>query len=363
MAFLVAIEAEPAAFRHTQDEVAAATIDWLRQANAAVDPRSVERLFSRAGVEARAAGTPLADVFRNATFAERNAVYHRAMVESGVSIARATLQAAGLQNVDLIVSSSCTGFMIPAVDAFIANELSLGPKVARLPITESGCAGGAVALARARDFVQAHPKAAALVAAIEFSSMTFQSEDFSATNLVAIALFADGAGGAVLVGREHKAAARAFAELVGAESRFLPNSLGAMGYEVVESGLKLVLDKRLPDSLRGRLRPMVDEFLEAHNAGFADLSAFAIHPGGRRVLDVVEEELGLSAPQMEPSRSVLREHGNMSSATILFVLHRVLPNLLPAQIALGIGFGPGFTIELSLWRGFGPVPEPPLPLR
>jgi alkylresorcinol/alkylpyrone synthase len=124
-----------------------------------------------------------------------------------------------------------------------------------------------------------------------------------------------------------------------------------MGYEVVDTGLKLVLDKRLPDFLRGKLRPMVDEFLGANHLRFDDLLAFAIHPGGRKVLDVAEEELGLSPAQLEPSRSVLRDHGNMSSATILFVMERALSGLPAGALALGIGFGPGFAIELSLWRG------------
>ena len=253
--------------------------------------------------------------------------------------------------VDILVSSSCTGFMIPAVDAHIANALRLGPRLARLPITEAGCAGGAVALARAADYVAAHPSAAALVLAVEFSSLTFQAGDASATNMVAAALFADGAGAAVLLGARHPAAGRSPLEFVSAASYFMTDSLGAMGYDVVDSGFKLVLDKRLPDFLRGKLRAMVIEFLGQNDLTFDRVSTFAIHPGGRRVLDVAEEELGLTPAQIEPSRSVLRDHGNMSSATILFVLDRALRTLAPGEFALGIGFGPGFAIELSLWRG------------
>jgi alkylresorcinol/alkylpyrone synthase len=211
-----------------------------------------------------------------------------------------------------------------------------------------------VALARAADYVKANPRAAALVIAVEFSSLTFQAQDVSATNLVAAALFADGAAAAVLLGADHPAAARASIEFVSATSYFMMDSLGAMGYDVVDRGLKLVLDKRLPDFLRGKLRPMVIEFLGEHDVRFEDLAAFAIHPGGRKVLDVAEEELGLSPTKLGPSRSVLRDHGNMSSATILFVLERALANLAPGQGALGIGFGPGFAIELSLWRGVAP---------
>ncbi len=360
MSLLLSIDVQPAAFLHLQEEVTAATLAWLQRGGAPADPRAVERLFGRAGVAARSSALPLSDVFTEDTFAGRNRVYRRSMIEAGIRISRAALVSARIDSVDIIVSSSCTGFMIPSVDAHIANELKLGPRIARLPITESGCAGGAVALARASDFVQAHPRSAALVAAIEFSSLTFQARDFSATNLVAMALFADGAAGVVLVGVDHPAAGRATAELVSTQSHFLPNSLGAMGYDVVESGLKLVLDKRLPDFLRGRLYPMIVEFLAESRARLADISAFAVHPGGRRVLDVVQEEVGLSPEQMEPSRAVLREHGNMSSATILFVLKRALGGIPPDGLALGIGFGPGFTIELSLWRDRKAEPSPAL---
>lgn len=351
MSLLAAIETLPAPFKHHQSEVTAEVVAWLDAAGAGVDLRAVTRLFSRAGVSTRSSLRPLNEVFADATFAARNAVYREAMIRTGVDLARRTLEHAGIGEIDIVVSSSCTGFMIPSVDAHIANALGLGPRLARLPITEAGCAGGAVALARAGDFVRANPKAAALVIAIEFSSLTFQARDASATNMVAAALFADGAAAAILVGDEHPAALAASIEFVSAASYFMPESLGAMGYDVVETGLKLVLDKRLPDFLRGKLRPMVDEFLGTNGLRFEEVSKFAVHPGGRKVLDVAEEELGISPAQLEPSRSVLRDHGNMSSATILFVLERALTGLSPGAAALGIGFGPGFAVELGLWRG------------
>lgn len=350
MSFLAAIETLPAPFKYHQGEVTAEVLAWLERTGGEVDPRAVERLFSRAGVATRSSLKPLDEVFVEGTFAERNATYQEAMIRTGIDLARLALGRTGLRTVDILVSSSCTGFMIPAVDAHIANALRLGPRLVRLPITEAGCAGGAVALARAADFVKAHPTAAALVIAVEFSSLTFQARDASATNLVAAALFADGGAAAVLLGAQHPDASKASMEFVSATSYFLMDSLGSMGYEVVDTGLKLVLDKRLPDFLRGKLRPMVLEFLRENEVEFDEIVSFAIHPGGRRVLDIAEEELGLSAAQLEPSRSVLREHGNMSSATILFVLDRALANLPVGDVALGIGFGPGFAIELSLWR-------------
>lgn len=348
---LASIETLPAPFTHQQSEVTAGILSWLNGIGASVDPRAVERLFSRAGVDSRSSLRPLSDVFTDATFAERNAAYQEAMIRTGIELARTALARAHLSNVDIVVSSSCTGFMIPSVDAHIANALQLGPRLVRLPVTQAGCAGGAVALARAADYLRANPEAAALVIAVEFSSLTFQARDASATSLVASALFADGGAAAVLFGARHPRAGTAAVEFVNATSCFMPDSLGSMGYDIVDSGWKLVLDKRLPDFLRGHLRPMTLEFLRENGAHLEQISAFAIHPGGRKVLDVAEEELGLSPADLEPSRSILRKHGNMSSATILFVLQRALNNLGPGRFALGIGFGPGFGVELSLWRG------------
>ena len=356
MPFLAAIETVPAPFKHRQTEVTAEVLSWLDRTGASVDRRAVDRLFSRAGVVTRSSLKPLGEVFVDATFAERNALYQEAIIRSGIDLSRAVMAQADLSNVDLLVSSSCTGFMIPAVDAHIANALGLGPRLARLPITEAGCAGGAVALARAADFVTANPHAAALVIAVEFSSLTFQARDASATNLVAAALFADGGAAAILLGAKYPGARGQTVELVSTASYFMTDSLGSMGYEVIDSGLKLVLDKRLPDFLRGKLRSTVLEFLKEKDLPFEAVSAFAVHPGGRKVLDVAEEELGLSPLQLEPSRSVLRDHGNMSSATILFVLKRALAHLAPGEVVLGIGFGPGFAIELSLWRGVAARP-------
>jgi len=353
--YLTTIETLTAPHRHRQEDVVEAVTGWLKGIGSAADPQAVARLFGRAGVETRSSLRPLDEVFTDASFAARNAVYREGMIETGAALASAALARAGLDHVDLLVSSSCTGFMIPAVDAHIANALGLGPRLVRLPITESGCAGGAVALARACDYLAAHPRASALVIAIEFSSLTFQARDPSPTNLVATALFADGASAAVLVGHGHPSAPSAGIKFVAAASYFLPDSLGAMGYDVVETGLRLVLDKRLPESLKGRLRPLVDDFLDSAGSSFDRVSSFAVHPGGRKVLDVAADELALGPTQLEPSRSVLRDHGNMSSASLLFVMQHAIRDLRPGESALAIGFGPGFSIELSLWTAT-PVP-------
>ena len=322
MPLLIGIECATEPYRHSQDEVLAETLRWLDRIRSDADPRAVSRLFSRAGVSSRSSLKPLVDVFSDATFAERNELYRQGVIESSFRVASRALSSAHLHNIDGIVSTSCTGFMIPAVDAYVADRLRLGPWLVRLPITEAGCAGGAVALARAGDFLRAHPERSALVLASEYSSLTFQAGNPSVTNLVATALFGDGTAAATLVGRRHPRADSASAELVASGSYFLAGNLGAMGYEVVDTGLRLVLDKRLPDLLHDNLGRAVREFLAGAGAEFEQVASFAIHPGGRRVMDVAQEELQLSDDALAASRGVLHDHGNMSSATILFVLER-----------------------------------------
>ena len=137
--------------------------------------------------------------------------------------------------------------------------------------------------------------------------------------------------------------------LLRTHSHFVPDTLGAMGYDVASTGLRLILDRRLPEFLQGRLRAVAADFVQEAGFEWAQITNFAIHPGGRRVLDVVADELSLDAEAQESSRGVLREHGNMSSATLLFVLQRSLARTPAGGACLAIGFGPGFSIELSLW--------------
>jgi alkylresorcinol/alkylpyrone synthase len=250
----------------------------------------------------------------------------------------------------MVVSVSCTGFMIPAVDAHVANALGLGPRLARLPITESGCAGGVVGLARAADYLAAHPERAALLLALEFSSLTFQRWDRSPTNVVSAAIFGDGGAAAVLVGRDHPKAAGGLVRVRSAESRFLPATTHLMGFELRNEGLQILLDKGLAPFVRREIVPAVDSFLGPLGLTRADVRHFILHPGGRRVIEVMSERLGLGPGDLAATETVLSEHGNMSSVTVLFVLDEILRGRRPERGSLGLlgAFGPGFAAELAL---------------
>lgn len=334
-------------FRHTQGEVvdaAARTLNWDDVTRA-----RVARLFARAGVQVRHSVAPLDVIFGSTPFDARNQSSAEALVRGATEMTHHLMSAHAVRP-DALISASCTAYMIPSIEARVASALNIEGPLVRLPITQSGCAGGAVALARSSDFLRATPSAAATVTAIESCSLTFRPSDRSPTNKVAIALFGDGGASALLAGAEHPLAQAGILEFLGARSYFFTQSLDMMGFELRHDGLELVLNRRLPAFLSGRLTPALAEFLSSFDLTQASVDGWAIHPGGRAILDGVQQELGLDESAMEASRQTLRDFGNMSSATILFVLRRAAQQAASGSHVVSIGFGPGFGAELALWR-------------
>jgi alkylresorcinol/alkylpyrone synthase len=255
--------------------------------------------------------------------------------------------------VGLIVSVSCTGFQIPAVDAWVADALGMGPRLARLPITESGCAGGVVGLARARDYLVAHPDQVAVVLALEFASLTFQRWDRSSTNVVSTAIFGDGGAAVVLAGAAHprgKARRPGQVRILDTESIFFPDTTHLMGFHLRNQGLQIILDRELAPFVRRHVGKVVEGFLSSRGLQRSDVTRWILHPGGRRIIEVMAEKLGLTAEDLAPTEKVLSEHGNMSSVTVLFVLDEMLRcgSLRCGEKGVLGAFGPGFGAEMAL---------------
>jgi alkylresorcinol/alkylpyrone synthase len=309
-------------------------------------------VYATSGVRTRASVVPIEQVFHPADFETQNRTYRDVACRAGADVARRALESSGLtpDGIDMVVSVSCTGFMIPAVDAYVANALALGPRLVRLPVTQAGCAGGVVGLVRAADFLAAHPDRAALVLALEFSSLTFQRWDRSPTNVVSTAIFGDGGAAAVLVGARHPRAGSGLVRVRDAESLFFPGTTHLMGFDLCNAGLQIVLDKGLAPFVRREILPAVEGFLARRGLTRSDVGRYVLHPGGRRVVEVMAERLGLAPGDLSATTAVLSEHGNMSSVTVLFVLDEILRHSRPAAGTLGLlgAFGPGFGAELAL---------------
>jgi len=336
------------AYSATQEEVKARLRQVFdlpaRRLDAAMelfDHAAVERRYSVEPIDRLGVPRPLGDIQDR---------YREHAFGLGRKVARQALAAAevGAADIDLIITTSCTGIMIPSLDAYLVDDLGLRPDVRRLPITELGCAGGAAALARARDFLVGFPEARALVIAVELPSLSMQRADLSPANLVSTALFGDGAAAAVLVGGEVEAAGGI--SILDTLSHIWPRTTYALGFDLKDDGFHTVLSKDVPGLLKSEIAGLVGKLAARSGLEREQLSAFVLHPGGRKILGFVEEELGLTRADTQPSWDVLRDYGNQSSASVLFVLQEWLTRRRPPAGAHGIlaAFGPGLTAEMLL---------------
>ena len=323
---ILSVERFLAPYRYAQEEVTGWVRAWLDE-NGGAEALRLLSVYASAGVETRASVVPIEEVFFPGDFETQNDRYARDRARTRRRRSRAARwTSAGLERGDigLVVSVSCTGFMIPAVDAYVADALGLGPRLVRLPITESGCAGGVVGLARATDYLAAHPDRAALVLALEFSSLTFQRWDRSATNVVSTAIFGDGGRGGGAGRRRTIPRRRAPACGSGRRERVLQGHHAPHGLPPAQPGPADRARPR-PGAVRaprgaGRRRG----FLDARGLAREDVTRWILHPGGRRIIEVMSERLGLREADLAPTEAVLSEHGNMSSVTVLFVLDEIL---------------------------------------
>jgi alkylresorcinol/alkylpyrone synthase len=270
----------------------------------------------------------------------------RLAAEAGqLALGAADVEAA---EIDLIITVSCTGYVVPSIDVALAERIGLRSDVVRLPITQLGCSGGAAALGFAHRHLVAYPSQRVLVIAVEVPSLNFQPDDASLDNLTASMVFGDGAAAAVLTGSE---LAPGGLQILSAGSELIPASTRLLGYDLRDDGFHVVLDRRLPRLVEARIGEAVKDFLS--RAEMPRIDFLAAHGGGPRILDAVQKALRLEDALLAPSRQTFDEVGNVSSASVLFTLRALAGSLgAVAGDGLGIGLGPGVSIELLQlgWR-------------
>jgi alkylresorcinol/alkylpyrone synthase len=278
------------------------------------------------------------------TLGEQTSRYLDIAPALAAAAAERAIASAGVRrdSIGLLMVTSCTGFVLPGLDAHLVPMLGLRPDVWRVPMTQLGCAGGAGALARAADWSRSHPGRQALVVAVELPSLTFRPTDDSMDNLLSALVFGDGAGAAVLEAGD--TGTRGF-RVGRVRSVLVPTSRDALGYDLADNGFRVTLSRRLPAVLAATLPRLVEDFC---GAGVAPrLDAVALHPGGRAIIDAVQDCLGLQDRQLAASRSALRTTGNTSSAAIFFVLEQLAASPAPMRgHGLILGLGPGVTVEM-----------------
>ena len=313
----------------------------------------LEELHRSVQVDGRFLALPIEQYASLVTFQQRNDAWIQVAMELGEQVVRRALDRTGLtpRDVDHVYFVTVTGIATPSIDARLMNRLGMRSDMKRTPIFGLGCVAGAAGTARASDYLRAWKNETALLIAVELCSLTLQREDLSIPNIIASGLFGDGAACVVLQGSE-RAGRSAGPRVVATRSVLYPDTERIMGWDVVDSGFKVVLSAKVPNLVRDFIRRDVDDFLGAHGLSRRDVKHWVAHTGGPKVLTAFEEALELVPETLAHSWSSLREVGNLSSASVLFVLGDMLESgkAQPGDWGVMMAMGPGFCAELVLLR-------------
>jgi len=322
-------------FRMTQEDVATAAAQVFERSRSEI--QRLMPVFANAGIADRYSSVPMEWYFQQHGWRERNQLYIENAVDLLASAAGEALAEAGRRPSDIaaIVVASTTGIATPSLDALLLNRMSLPPTIVRLPIFGLGCAGGVIGLSHAASLARTLPDGDVLFLAVEVCSITFRCSDMSKSNIIGAA--------AMVIGRPGSPGLR----LGPSGMHTWPDSLRVMGWDVEDDGLGVLFSRDIPTLVREEMRAAANAFLARYGLTCRDLAGHVCHPGGVKVLDALEQTFGLAPGTMAEAREILREYGNMSAVTVLFVLQRMIQRGLAGRhlmSALGPGFSAGFQI-------------------
>ena len=309
--------------------------------------RKVLKLFEGAGVERRYSIMEADEVFLNSSFEEKNNIYVREVIKLAEKSLQKSLKKVDLQptDIDYIITVSCTGIMIPSLDAYLINSLQMKQDIVRLPVTEMGCVAGVSGIIYAKNFLKANPNKRAAVVSVEAPTATFQLEDFSMANIVSAAIFGDGAASVILSSYEQDNGPYVIDEAM----YHFYDSIDLMGFKLVNTGLEMILDKKVPDTISSHFPMIVHPFLERNNLTIEDINHLIFHPGGKKIVNTVEGLFKSLGKNIDDTKEVLKLYGNMSSATVLYVLERFMDgDRQQGEKGLMLSFGPGFSAQRIL---------------
>ena len=300
-------------------------------------------VYGNAAIQTRYSCVPLEWYEQPCPFSERNKLYQENAVELLAEAGQKALEKAHLtfDDIDGLVVVSSSGIATPSLDALLMEKLHLKRNMERLPIFGLGCVGGVLGLARTAQLARGTPDKRYLYMVVELCGLDFIHSDCTKSNVIATALFADGASAAVISCKGDGAA------IIGWGEHTWPDSLDIMGWDVSEEGLRVIFSKDIPTIVRRDMRQVVDKFLASQKLEIKDIVEFLCHPGGAKVLDAIEVALDIPSGNLQHSREVLRDYGNMSAATVMFVLEAGLRSPRTGYTLLS-SFGPGFTAGFVL---------------
>jgi alkylresorcinol/alkylpyrone synthase len=308
-------------------------------------------VFANSGIRRRYSTVPLDWFDQPHSWPDRNRAYVAGALDLLETVTGRLLDraGAGIEDIGAVVAVSTTGIATPSLDALLVERMRLPRTVQRLPIFGLGCAGGAIGLGRAAAMAASIPDRAVLFLVVELCTLAFRRHDDGKSDIVATALFGDGAAGALL-----RCGGNGPEIIAGGEYTW-PDSLGVMGWDIGADGFKAIFSRDIPRLVASGLGPAAREFLSRHGYEIGDIDGFVCHPGGPKVVDACEAAFGLAPGSLDDARSVLAEFGNMSAASVMFVLERMLAREQisgrPWRRALVTALGPGFTAGFTLLGG------------
>lgn len=296
-------------------------------------------VFDNAGIAGRHIVAPPDWYMEEHGWNDRNAVYLKAAEQLFIEAATRAIENAGIQPVDIdgIVTVSTTGIATPSLEARCAGRLGLRSNVRRVPVFGLGCAGGVNGLALTSRLAEAMPGSLWLFVAVETCSISIRLDSDDPAAVVATALFGDGAAAAIVTSGLHS-----IAHLEDSAEKLWPDSLRIMGWDVEDPGLSVVFDRAIPPFIQAELAEAVDSICADLKVERSAIDRFCCHPGGVKVIDAIESALELGQGSLNLEREVLRDYGNMSAPTVLFVLERLLQQKQQQRVMM-TAFGPGFT--------------------
>jgi alkylresorcinol/alkylpyrone synthase len=300
-------------------------------------------VFLNTGIHRRYSCVPIEWYDRAHGWPERNRIYLDSALDLLEAATQQVLCRTGRHkdDIDSIVVVSTTGIATPSLDALLIERMGLRSTVQRLPIFGLGCAGGVLGLARAAGQATVAPGKTVLFLVVELCALSFRRDDWSKSNIVATALFGDGAAAALLSTEAEGPA------MVAAGEYTWPGSLDVMGWDVADDGLRAIFSRDIPKLVTTQLQDAASEFLARHGLAIDDIDRFICHPGGAKVITALEHAFGLTQGALVEARAVLRDYGNMSATTVMFVLERILAKARASgarwERALMNALGPGFT--------------------
>ncbi len=320
----------------------------------------IERLletFDNAKIDTRNFCVPVEFFYEQKTFEEKNNLYIENCLKYSVQAIEECLQKSAIskESITDIIFVSTTGLSTPSIDAMIVNKMRLNPNINRLPVWGLGCAGGVAGISKANTIARADPESLVLLVAAELCSLTFIRNDLAKSNFIATGLFSDGISAVLIkgdkftLGNKNKFSIK----IVDSQSKLYYDSLDVMGWNILNEGFKVVFSKDIPTIVSKNVKEDIKSFLSKHDLSIPDVKNFIAHPGGVKVMDAYIGALEIDPKLLFKAKEILKQYGNMSSATVLYVLEMFIEKGFESGFGLMVSLGPGFSSEMVLLQVAG----------